>query len=349
LARARRQQPEALRTRTHLLDRDPAAPLSVIGAVAVPPAAGAGAFAVASLGALIAFVVAWGLAHGWAATFGYLFSRIANWTIHVAHFSVTPFHALGQVDTYVRRQLDQFQAMSEHAMVYTFGKAIELTQWTAYTIEKLAADTWHGIEHRTATATHTVTNTITHKVLKPVVQKITAASGITAAMYRTLTHRVSALAAHVAHIAATIPHDIALAPTRVGITSKALRRLARRTTALERATIGLGAVALVTAALGRMGLGWLRCPSLLRMGRRLGCVGFGWIEAFFATTFEALVVLDLCKFALAAQQLARLIVPHLAGTLLVQNAVCLGGGSRLPSAHDSPKTLTRVTLPSAHD
>jgi hypothetical protein len=349
VAHRRGQQSETLRTRSRLLGRDQAAPLTVIGAVAVPPAAGAGAFAVASLGALIAFVVAWGLAHGWAATFGYLFSKVANWTIHVAHFSVTPFHALGEVDTYVRKQLDQFQAMSEHAMVYTLGKAIELTQWTAYTVEKLAADTWHGIEHRTATVTHTVTNTITHKVLKPVVEKITAASGITAARFNALTHRVSALAAHVAHIAATIPHDIALAPTKVGITSKQLRRLARRTSALEKATIGLGAVALVTAALGRMGLGWLRCPSLLRMGRRLGCVGFGWLEAFFATTFEALVVLDLCRFALAAQQLARLLVPQLAGTLLVQNAVCLGGGASYPSAHDSPKVSTRLILPSAHD
>lgn len=109
------------------------------------------------------------------------------------------------------------------------------------------------------------------------------------------------------------------------------------------------AATLVVAALARLGLSWLRCPALGRIGKRLGCGGFNWLEGFLATTFEAMVVLDLCQFALAAQRLARIIVPQLAGTLLVQNAVCLGGGASFPSAHDSPKTLTRVTLPSAHD
>jgi hypothetical protein len=143
-----------------------------------------------------------------------------------------------------------------------------------------------------------------------------------------------------------LPHDIALAPARVGITAKQLRRLSRRLTRVEELTVGLGAVALVGAALGRLGLGWLRCPALGRVGRKIGCGGFSWLEGFFAEAFEALLVIDLCRFALAAQSLARFVVPQLGAVLLVENAVCLGGGASLPSAHDVTRVSTSITLPS---
>ncbi len=323
----------------------------IVYAVAVPPAVGVGGFAVASLGALIAFIVAWGLAHGWGATFGYFFQKLGNWTIHASvrgvGFAVTPFHKLVDVDHYVRRQLDQFQAMSEHAMVYTFGKMIELSQWTAITVERLASDTWHGLTHRVQTVTHTITERIVHTVVKPITRTVTATAGISRATYNTLAHRVSALQAQVRHIAATLPHDIALAPARVGITAKQLRRLSRRLTRVEELTVGLGAVALVGAALGRLGLGWLRCPALGRIGKKIGCGGFSWLEGFFAEAFEALLVIDLCRFALAAQSLARFVVPQLGAVLLVENAVCLGGGASLPSAHDVTHVNTKITPPSA--
>src|SRR5215472_6095718 len=133
-----------------------------------------------------------------------------------------------------------------------------------------------------------------------------------------------------------IEHAFSATTHTVGVTAKQLRRLARRTSLLEKATVGAGAAALVSAALGRIGLRWLKCPALGRIGRKIGCGGFSWLEAFFADAFEALLVLDLCRFALGAQKLARLVVPQLGAVLLVQDAVCLGGGATLPSAHDSP-------------
>ncbi len=86
-----------------------------------------------------------------------------------------------------------------------------------------------------------------------------------------------------------------------------------------------------------------------RMARTIGCGGFAAAETFLSATFEAMLVLDLCRYALAAQRLARFIVPQLGALLLVQDAVCLGGGASLPSAHDSPRLTTRIALPSAHD
>jgi hypothetical protein len=271
--------------------------VSVLGAVAVPPAAGAGALAVASLGALIAFIVAWGLAHGWAATFGYLFSRIANWTIHVAHFTVTPFHALAGVDTYVRRQLDQFQAMSEHAMVYTFGKAIELTSWTAYTIEKLAADTWHGIQHRTATITHTVTTRVTHTVIKPITKTIHATSGITAAMYHALTQRVTALAAHVAHIAKSIPHAIPHVIPRLGRLERTAVDYVKLHKWLKRALAGALGLTVVLAALKRAGLSFIRCTNVKKTGKRLCGLDPGLLDALLLGTTLIVGTISLREFA----------------------------------------------------
>lgn len=298
----------------------------------------------------------------WIVTLGMLWAYRRSLKLVILKFadiidiSVLHQHPFGGVAKWLRAQAKNIDTLlaeavtaSERGAVVLFKLFLNTQLWIARETADLATDVWHairGVEHQTVTK---LTKVVTHTVVKPITTTVTIVKGTSATIAKQITASVHALGARVAHLEHVVAHDAAIAAPRVGITSKQLRRLLRRTSALEKATVGLGAVALVAAAMRRMELGWLRCPSLLRMGRRLGCVGFGWIESFFATAFEALVVLDLCRFALAAQQLAKLLVPQLAGTLLVQNAVCLGGGASYPSAHDSPKVSTRLVLPSAHD
>lgn len=151
------------------------------------------------------------------------------------------------------------------------------------------------------------------------------------------------------HTAAHTAGQVATLPVKVGVTAKQMRRMGARVHRLEKAIFGVAAVATLDLTLRRAGMHWLRCPSLNRLGRKIGCNGFANLEAFLSPAVEALIVLDLCRFALAAQGVARTIVPQLGPVLLVENAVCLGGGGSLPSAHDSPSVRTSITLPTAHD
>ncbi len=287
----------------------------IVYAVAVPPAVGVGGFAVASLGALIAFIVAWGLAHGWGATFGYFFQKLGNWTIsatvHHVGFAVTPFHKLVDVDHYVQRQLDQFQAMSEHAMVYTFGKMIELSQWTAITVERLASDTWHGLTHRVQTVTHTITERIVHTVVKPITKVVTATTGITRATYNTLTHRVSALEAHVRTIARAATGAVALPFPRIGqlereaaSASKWLRK--HRWLAAYTTLAALGA-----AVLSKLGLGFLRCTNFRKAGKRACGMDASLLESLLADTLLVVGTLSLVEFATEMETVTAEVAPLL--------------------------------------
>ena len=79
-----------------------------------------------------------------------------------------------------------------------------------------------------------------------------------------------------------------------------------------------GAVAL---ALSRLGLGWLRCNSLSRLGKRVGCGGFAALEDILFGAVTALAVTDLCEFATIAMGTAELIRPALLELVDVEDAL----------------------------
>ncbi len=80
----------------------------------------------------------------------------------------------------------------------------------------------------------------------------------------------------------------------------------------------VGAVAI---ALTRLGLSWIRCPSLGRLGRRFGCAPWQLLEEFLAASFTALAVADLCTFANLAMGVATEIRPALLVLVDVEDAL----------------------------
>lgn len=142
-----------------------------------------------------------------------------------------------------------------------------------------------------------------------------------------------------------VEHDIASLRHRAKTLEREYQRLFKwtRTHALEAGTLAFaGAVAL---ALRRLGLGWLRCNSLSRLGRRIGCGGFGLLEELFATAVISFAVLDICDFAVAAQAVAQEFVPELIALVDVENALigCHGATAApvlaLPALHLPPTNL----------
>jgi hypothetical protein len=333
--------------------------------------------AISTLGAVLAFALAFALSVMWFQILRGPLVRLAK--VGILH--VHPFGWLNAVVSNVDHWINATVAGTERAVTWSLHALMLCIATGAKLTEDAARATWQGQDWlRRHTARHAGAQTgqsIDPRLKKleqefrgieaqlAQLEKAAHAQGAVGAAAPTinlahLQHGIDRLAKQVgqlAHEVDAVEHAQAHAGAKAKPGTQAIPRTKPRAVPRTKPATRhwsdiltkLGATALVVAALGRMGLGWLRCPSLLRMGKRIGCGGFGWLEGFFATAFEAMVVLDLCKFALAAQRLARLIVPQLAGTLLVQNAVCLGGGASYPSAHDSPKTLTTITLPSAHD
>lgn len=321
------------------------------------PAAGAGIEAIAGLLAIVACLVCLGLGRAWAATIGWLFTSLAGQlrrvSIHTRLIDWEPFGPvadfLESLDRNVREALNYAALKSEKGAVWLFAQAWHQLRWLGREIGDLADTVAHAFDR-------TIRVDVPHAVRAALAPTLRAVHGIDRKLGR-LEALEHALAKRLQHgidrldraVTKTLPHAIAHVGARVGITARQIRRLARRVARAER-HLGVAAMtAAVAIALGRLGLRWIRCPALGRIGRRIGCGGFGVLEEFLAVTFEALLVLDLCRYALAAQRLARLVVPQLGAVLLVKNAVCLGGGASYPTAHDSPPTLTKITPPSAHD
>ena len=220
-------------------------------------------------------------------------------------------------------------------------EAVRATAHVAWLVEvkyPLAAISYAA--HHAAKAVGGVTKVYPTVVRRVEISRKALAAAVAAAV---------AVALHAKHLVITTHVDPFNVRAKIGHTWRQLRHLFARVSRLEKLTAGLGAVALVGTALERMGLKWLRCPALSRVGRKIGCNGFGILDELLAPAFEALVVLDLCRFALAAQRLAREFVPALAAVILTADAICLGGGASLPSAHDSPRLNLKIKLPSASD
>lgn len=101
----------------------------------------------------------------------------------------------------------------------------------------------------------------------------------------------------------------------------------------------------VSLALSRLGLGWLRCPSLGRLGKRIGCGGFAALDDLLFGAVTALAVTDLCEFSALAYTAAEEMTPLLIGLVDVENALIGCHGATAPPA----LRLRALSLPPVRD
>jgi hypothetical protein len=88
---------------------------------------------------------------------------------------------------------------------------------------------------------------------------------------------------------------------------------------------------LVGKSLDKLGLRWLRCPSLNRIGRRHGCAPWRLLELLLATTVPALVLGNVCQLVKYAEAGAVAVEPSLSKLVATgENFVC-GGDTDGPS------------------
>lgn len=96
------------------------------------------------------------------------------------------------------------------------------------------------------------------------------------------------------------------------------KRLAR----LDRRTVGLGAVALVTAALARMGLSWIRCRNTRKVGKNVCGAGNLFGDLLAAEALFALGAISIVQYARELQSLMPAFAEGV--SLLVREAPSFG-------------------------
>lgn len=118
----------------------------------------------------------------------------------------------------------------------------------------------------------------------------------------------------------------------IGRTARQTRAHARRLTKLEGLLGATAFAALVAVALKRLGLNWLRCPALNRIGRKHGCAPWQLLEYLLAPTVAILLLRDMCTLVTMIQRGAKTAEKTLTDAIVTGEGFLCGGETHLASA-----------------
>lgn len=317
--------------------------------MAAAPAAGAPIIvgvAIGLLGAAI-YVVCLGLHGVWVRTFGHLFYWLAHKRLSFGRLGA--FHPLGflesvanDVANYLLRRAEQGSAL----MGYMFHAVAQITEWMARETAGLAQDTLHWATWLQRSHLPKWVKALIYATFPPALIARLVRAAVDARLprlervvrvkWRGLTRgQVAAMIAaaagtFVTHLPGkTIYQRIREVERPDGYTRKRLRRL-------EKLLAASGAVALVSVAFRRMGLDWLRCKSLSKLGRRIGCGGFAVMEMLLGGTMEAFVLSDLCRFTNLLTAATEKLRPALLRLVDVEQALIACPGNSAPAVLHMP-------------
>lgn len=106
-----------------------------------------------------------------------------------------------------------------------------------------------------------------------------------------------------------LPGRIGRLGGRVGSLERWIRGQAARVRSIERATVGVGAAALVGLALGRIGLGWIRCRNVSKLGRGVCRSPVDLLDAILAGALLVYGTYSLVEFAREMQDVTEEVAP----------------------------------------
>ncbi len=253
--------------------------------------------------AVLVGLFAWQASQAWDFTFGAVLQALARHVdavaLPLAFGRSINFHFLAQairaVDKEVRHLIGVAVTATSAPLVLAIHAVTSLFRYPARELADLTADVTHTIGQL-------------RRVIVP---------AMLAAKVASIWHHIAALEARVGHVlvrpAVHIVHDIThvvRTSTRV-IVAKAQAIPLPRIGRLEREAEGLGArirslgrrlspaaaAALVVATLARLGLGWLRCSRVKRVGKQVCGMDENMLESLVADTLLVVGTISLVEFA----------------------------------------------------
>lgn len=292
------------------------------GTVALPRTLGRRLGAVPlTLGALLAFAVAYGLSHGWKATFGALLERLATLRIPLpAVADIHPFGFVGTANKAIERWLGDAQRYAERGVVWGINNAVELPLLIAGSMVAVGAAIFElgewtttlvrrhiDAHHERVTSSQLLRLEARERGLEQRLGRLEhARRGIGAAAGANDWAHIERELAKVRGRVAELEDQVApRSATRPGVRVKTLPRTHARSNHWQEVMTKPAAIALVLEATGALGFRFLKCKAWQGAGRRVGCGIGSLLEALLATAFDALVVSDLCLVVTGMTRAAR--------------------------------------------
>jgi hypothetical protein len=294
------------------------------------------------IGAACVFVLLLGLRWAWQYTFGALLEALAAVRINLpGRHDLHPLSWLRRYNVAVQNDIERKLEKSHRAMGYLFHGAAIIMEWTAREIAGLAADTLHFGQSLTHVRLPRLTRAMIIAAFPlPWLARRVAALVRTHAVHgtrtvvtrveRTVVHRVTRIVAATAGAVAMPLPNIRIFPRlrdlgqQIGRTRKQLRRLAYFTTAT-------GASVLVAKAFTRMGLNWLRCRNVSKVGRGICRLDLGVLNFLLGTATAVFALSHLCELVAYIQRATALALPSILALVNETEGYVCGGSKSLPS------------------
>jgi len=291
-----------------------------MGAAAAPavPVLGEAALGLLTLGAVLVFIVCWGLHEGWDHTVGYGLRWIANQIDDVAVdagvFTIRPFGFVASVFRSVDRRISHALAVaainSEAAVVSLWHLTAEVFWWSVHETKALAVDVFHALEHQTTVVVPNAAKWARREAAGVAHRLVNREAAIARSAEREIGHVAHVAAAEARAAARTADHALDWSEAKVGQLERDIAGLEAKVANVARKLTPAAVVALVGATIFKQfGLGWLRCNNVGRAGKRLCGLGIDALDALLLGTLAVEGSVSLVGMANELVGLADDIVP----------------------------------------
>jgi hypothetical protein len=286
----------------------------VLAEVVPPPAAPVVLYGLAALGTFVAFIALWGLQHGWDATLGaslrWLGDRIGSVSIPTGVFGhIHPFgpiaDAFHAVDRNVSHALAAAALSCQHAFTYTAGHTAQMARRLAHEVAAGAEAVYHAYRHFDAVVLPRWERHAAHRIERLVEA---ALAHIWKHILSDIRHLLRAL--HIARAqahstAVAVEHGFTWTRDRARKVERSIARHGRRLSRLEKILTVAGLTGLVGAVLPRLGLKWIRCPTVTKVGRSICGLRGSLIDDLLALFLAAEVIDHLPALVRTMQSVTR--------------------------------------------
>ncbi len=291
-------------------------------------------YALLTLGFIFTFAWCWVFDKGFRLLFAPLMNKVAGIGFGGFHGigAVHPFSFLHTIVTNVENWTARGMQASERGITYslsqlidTFGLFFGVPLAIALALYELAQFAAHQIGKAVTRVEHTT-------VIKKIGTATKVITSVTAQQFHVLANRITRAEHAIAHLTTAIAHGVAHLPARVGLTSKQIRRMERSLARVEKATVGAGAVALVGAVALRLGFKWFKCQSFRKVGKRLNCGSWAFLDSLLSLAIDLLLITNLCTVSRLLTRLGHAVQPMLTSlTIGAEELFQCQGVSRPPN------------------
>jgi hypothetical protein len=257
------------------------------------------------------------------------------------------FGELGQLVAYLGSEISSISHALYTLAVHSVGHsaidavngALHRANLAIAAARTLALNSWHVATEARFYIQHATVGPIgaaIHTIADPIARRVTTIAGQVATLERTITARVGRIEHE---IAVDIPRSIAAVRELVTGLTGVVNALKARVARIEQILSTAGVAALVATALGTLGLEWLRCSNVGKLGRAACGLPAGLLDDLLAVLVDVLILENVCTVIPLVSDAAEVI-----GVPIVDALAGVAGAGICYGATPAP----RVSVPALH-